>query len=112
MDEIFDQDPDVQLVLTASSLRGIQHAANMSSIEIQESSCNTDEKMTTKKIEKLKIRKKSQLVKQLSTYEQNFKDRKAKRDKRHNELMARQDAILKILENIANSFANLSNIQK
>jgi len=54
----------------------------------------------------LKIRKRSELAKQLSTYEQNFKEREAKKEKRHNELMARQDAALKILENIANSFAN------
>lgn len=30
----------------------------------------------------------------------------------HNELMARQDATLKILENIANSFANLPSTKK
>lgn len=45
-------------------------------------------------------------------YKQNFIQREAKKEKRHNELMARQDAALKILENIANSFANLPNIKK
>ncbi|CAL1671623.1 unnamed protein product [Lasius platythorax] len=106
MDEIFGQDPDVQPVSTASSLRGIQRASKMSSVEIEENSCSDDEEIATKKNEKLKIRKRSELAKQLSTYEQNFKEREAKKEKRHNELMARQDAALKILENIANSFAN------
>lgn len=107
MDEIFSQDPDVQPMSTASSLRGIQRASKMSSVEIEEDSCSDVEKITTKKNEKSKIRKRSELAKQLSTYEQNFKEREAKREKHHNELMARQDATLKILENIANSFANL-----
>ncbi|KMQ86325.1 hypothetical protein RF55_14709 [Lasius niger] len=106
MDEIFGQDPDVQPVSTASSLRGIQRASKMSSVQIEENSCSDDEEIATKKNEKLKIRKRSELAKQLSTYEQNFKEREAKKEKRHNELMARQDAALKILENIANSFAN------
>ncbi|XP_024883554.1 uncharacterized protein LOC112462157 [Temnothorax curvispinosus] len=109
MDEIFGQDPDVQPVSTASSLRGIKRASKTSSIEIEENSCSDDEEITTKKNKKSKIRKRSELAKQLSTYDQNFKEREAKKEERHNELMARQDAALKILENIANSFANLPN---
>ncbi|KAM0728545.1 hypothetical protein ACS0PU_004800 [Formica fusca] len=109
MDEIFGQDPDVQPVSTASSLRGIQRASKTSSAETEENSYTDDEEIKTKKNEKLKIRKRSELAKQLSTYEQNFNEREAKKEKRHNELMARQDAALKILENIANSFANFKN---
>jgi len=112
MDKIFCQDPDVQPISIASSSRGIQHASKMSSIETKENLFSDNEKIPKEKNEKLKTRKKSELTKQLSTYEQNFKEREAKKEKRHNELMARQDAALKILENIANSFANLSNIKK
>ncbi|KAL0117665.1 hypothetical protein PUN28_008816 [Cardiocondyla obscurior] len=110
MDDIFGQDPDVHPVSTASSLQGIQLAAKTSSIEKEESSCNTDEEMVTKKSEKLKI-KKSKSVKQ-RIYEQNYKDREAKKEKRRNELIAQQDAALQILKDIAVTFANLSNIQK
>jgi len=112
MDKIFSQDPDVEPVSTASSSRGIRYASKTSSVQIEENSSSNDEVITKKKNEKSKIRQKSELAKQLSTYEQNFKEREAKKEKRHNELMARQDAALKILENIANSFANLPNIKK
>lgn len=108
MDEIFSQDPDVQPMSTASSMRGIKRASKTSSTENEEN-LYSDEEIITKKSKKLKIRKRSELSKQLGTYEENVKDREAKREKRHNELMERQDAALKILENIANSFANLSN---
>lgn len=105
MDEIFGQDPDVQPVSVASSSRGIQYAST-SLVETKENSSSNDEEIT-KKNDKLKIRKKSKLEKQLSTYEQNFKEREAQKEKRHSELMTRQDAALKILENIANSLINI-----
>lgn len=92
----------------ASSLRGIKRASKTSLVEIEDNSCSDDEEIT-KKNRKSKIRKRSELAKQLSTYDQNFKEREAKKEKRHSELMARQDAALKILGNIANSFANLPN---
>ncbi|XP_018393990.1 PREDICTED: uncharacterized protein LOC108772847 [Cyphomyrmex costatus] len=112
MDEIFGQDPDVQPVSTASSSQGIHHASKMPSVEIEENSSSNDENIAKNRNEKLKIRKKSELAKQLSIYEQNFKEREVMKEKRHNELMARQDAALKILENIANSFANLPSTKK
>lgn len=108
MDEIFGQDPDVQPMSTASSLRGIQRASKTSSIETEENSCS-DEDITTTKKGKSKIRKRSELSKQLSSYTQNFQEREAKKEKRHDELMARQDTALKILENIANLLANPPN---
>lgn len=109
MDEIFSQDPDVQPMSTASSMRGIKRASKTSSTENEENLYSDEE--ITKKSKKLKIRKRSELSKQLGTYEENVKDRETKREKRYNELMERQDAALKILENIANLFANLSNIK-
>lgn len=112
MDEIFNQDPNVQPVSTASSSRGVQHASKTLSTEIEENSSSNDDDIRRKKNEKLKIRKRNELAKQLSTYEQNFREREAKKEKRHNELMARQDTALKILKNIANLFASLSNIKK
>lgn len=111
MDEIFSQDPDVQPVSTASSLQGMKHASKTPPIEIEDTSCSDSEEIMPKKeIKKLKT-KKSELAKQLSIYEENFKEREANKEKRHNEQMARQDAALKFFENIANVFANLPNIK-
>lgn len=74
----------MQPVSTASSLQGIQCASKTSSAETEETSYSDDEEIKTKKNEQLKIRKRSELAKQLSTYEQNFKERETKKEKRHN----------------------------
>lgn len=112
MDAIFSEDPDVQPVSTASSSRGIKRALKTSSVEIEDKSSDDDDIARNKKNEKSKIRKRSELSKQLSTYDQNFKEREAKKEKRHNEAMARQDAALRVLENLANLFANSPNTKK
>lgn len=67
MDEIFGQDPHVQPVSTASPLRGIQRASKTSSAKTEENSYNDDEKIK-KKNDKLQVRKRNELAKQLSTY--------------------------------------------
>lgn len=96
MDEIFAQDPDVQPVSTSSNLRGIQYTSKTSVNE--ENSCS-DEEIAVKKPKK----NRSKSAKEVSMLEKNFAQREDKKDQRHNELIARQDAALKILENIANS---------
>lgn len=101
MDEIFSEDPDVQPVCTASSLRGIKYG-HSSKTSVDEEDSSSEDNTPIKKKPKLKER--SPLTKQLTVYERNCKKREEKKEQRHKDLMQRQDAALTILKSIAQSF--------
>lgn len=56
-----------------------------------------------------KKRKRSALESQLNHYEQHLKSRELAREKRHSQILERQDRALEILEKLANMYANKNN---
>ncbi|VEN51807.1 unnamed protein product [Callosobruchus maculatus] len=93
LDDIFREDQNVNPTNIASSSRGLDNCKDCESEE-------TDEETPKKK-------KKTVLQKQLEAYEQNLADRELAKQKRHEQLIERQDRALMILEKMNENLSKM-----
>ncbi|CAH1110944.1 unnamed protein product [Psylliodes chrysocephalus] len=103
-EELFAHHPNIQPQAVASSSRGEDNVKN-----IMGSDTNVLNNETKSDTENKKKRKRSMLEKQLDTYEDKLNERERNKERRHQDIMRKQDEALDVFKNIASSFEKFVN---
>ncbi|XP_028046225.1 uncharacterized protein LOC114254348 [Monomorium pharaonis] len=104
MDEIFRNEPNVTPLCTAPSSRGKSNMKSIEGVENIDDDENSSINQSDIESPPPKKRKTSQLEIKLENFEKNVKGKEEERGKRHKENLVRQDQVLQIMKEIADSF--------